>query len=40
MSTPNLSGQTEFGFVITNSKMLALKSHLAAFNPTAYGPKA
>ena len=38
MSTPNRSGHTESGSVMTNSKMLALKSHRAAFSPAAYGP--
>ena len=38
MSTPNRSGQTESGSVMTNSKMLALKSQRAAFSPAAYGP--
>ena len=35
MSTPNLSGHTELGSVMTYSKMLALKSHRAAFSPPA-----
>ena len=39
MSTPNLSGQTEFGSDIVYSRTLALKSHLAAFNPAAYSPR-
>ena len=33
ISTPNRSGHTELGSFITNSNILALKSHRAAFNP-------
>ena len=38
MSTPKRSGQTDVGSVMTNSKMLALRSQRAAFRPAAYGP--
>lgn len=40
MSTPNRSGQTEYGSASTNSNKLAFKSQRAAFSPAAYGPSA
>src|SRR5215468_2896630 len=35
MSTPKRSGHTDFGSVITYSKILALRSQRAAFRPAA-----